>query len=516
MSVISPFIKEIFRGVKPSWRKLFTSKEFKPILNKCFKKLDADLKAKGVTPELIAENGIETYLRPIPTKILNAFKYFEVSDTRVIIVGQDPYTKVDEAEGLSFSVPVGTRVPPSLRNIYSCLESQGLMDKVPNHGHLTSWARQGVLLLNRYLTRTPTIEKDSTDNVYVKNNGGSTSKNMHPFWTVFTNAVVRHLSDENPNLILLLWGRKAEEVCDAVGDKVAAETIDIQTWGHPSPLNRNNNFDKCPHFQYVNDKLAEAGLSPIDWNIKERHLKKGRKAVSPSHKVAIVEEPPEVSRIVVFTDGGCPKNGKKNAKASYAAHFPETFDGTENPIVGDYSGMVPAKELQEHPENFGIDWNYEFDDGAPITPTNNRGELLAILTAFSVILQQYQKDKKKRSILLVTDSEICMGTINAWIWGWAKKKGGFAKKANTDLIRVLYYLLMKLRHTVPTAKLLQSSAQEDCKNNKVMDLDWGGLTVIHQNSHLAKKDIPKKGTMAYELYAGNQKADDLCNEELSK
>jgi uracil-DNA glycosylase len=522
MSLFSQFIKEIFKGVKPSWRKLFLSEEFKPIINKCFSRISSDLKKKGVTLELIRENGIETYIRPIPSKILNAFKYFEIEDTRVIIVGQDPYTKVGEAEGLSFSVPVGTRVPPSLKNIYKALQKQGLMDNAPNHGHLTSWARQGVLLLNRYLTRTPTIEKDISTNgksvgVYIKNNGGSTKNNMHEFWADFTNAVVRWLADNGPKFTLLLWGRKAEDISEAIGDKIAAETIDVQTWGHPSPMNPSNrsgnaySFVNCPHFTYVNGQLEKQGRSKINWNIKDRHIS-GKKAVSPEHKVAIVEEVSNYteSRVTVFTDGGCPKNGKKNAKASYGVNFPKKFDGDDNAFSSDHSGMVPGTEAKSISDNVVI------FGSTKATPTNNRGELLAIITAFSVILQKYAEDKQKRPILLVTDSQICMGTINAWIWNWVKKKKDFSHKANSDLIRVLYQQLLALREVVPTDKLLQKSAATDCKNNKVMDTTWGGLTIIHQRSHLAKKDIPKKGTLAYELYAGNQRADDLCNEELSK
>lgn len=503
MSLIAPFIKEIFKGLKPSWKKLFLSPEFKSILNKCFKKINADLVQKGVTAELIQENGIESYIRPVPSKILHAFKYFEVSETRVIIIGQDPYTKVDEAEGLSFSVPVGTRVPPSLRTIYQALESQKLITKIPNHGNLSKWAQQGILLLNRYLTRTPTIVLDDTGTAYVKNDGGSTKNNMHPFWTDFTNAVVKYIADINPNIILLLWGKKAEEVCEAVAEKVAAQAIDIQIWGHPSPLNTSSNFGKCPHFKYVNEKLREKKLPEIDWNIPEVHIK-GTKKITADAQVAIIEELVH-ERIVVFTDGGCPKNGKKDAKAVYAAYFPKTFDGKPNGISGEYSGVVPDKEINPNGKVF---------DGEKVTPTNNRGELLGIITALSVILQEYKTSKKKRSVLLVTDSEICMGTINAWVWKWMKSTK--KEKKNMDLVAVLYKLLVELSEAVPTDKLLQASAETDCKNNNAMDLQWGGLTVIHQNSHLAKKDIPKKGTREYELYAGNQRADDLCNTELAK
>ncbi len=502
MSLIAPFIKEIFKGLKPSWKKLFLSPEFKTILNKCFKKLNADLIQKGVTAELIQENGIESYIRPVPSKILYAFKQFEVSETRVIVIGQDPYTKVDEAEGLSFSVPVGTKIPPSLRTIYQALESQKLITKIPNHGNLVSWARQGVLLLNRYLTRTPTIELDDTGTAYIKNNGGSTKNNMHPFWTDFTNAVVKYISDVNPDIILLLWGKKAEEVCEAVAEKVAAESIDIQIWGHPSPLNTTSNFGKCPHFKYVNEKLKEKNMPEIDWNIPDVHIK-GTKKQTPDAKVAIIEEL-VVAKIVVFTDGGCPKNGKKDAKAVYAAYFPKTFNEKANGVIGEYSGNVPDKEAT----------SATVFDGPKTKPTNNRGELLGIIAAFTVILTEYNKTKIKRPILLVTDSEICMGTINAWIWDWVKKQKDFSHKSNPDLIRVLYNQLLALRETVPTDKLLQSSAK-DCKNNAAMDLEWGGLTVIHQNSHLAKKDIPERGTIEYELYNGNQRADDLCNAQLS-
>src|SRR5271168_4511687 len=155
-SLIAEFIKLIFKNVKPGWKRILLSPEIKPALYYCFKSLDQYLINKGVTRDLIRKKGLGYYIRPIPEKILAAFAHFEPDDLKVIIIGQDPYLKVSDADGLCFSVPLAADIPPSLKNIYKCLE-RTMNIKIATHGNLTEWAKQGVLLLNRYLTRSPNI-----------------------------------------------------------------------------------------------------------------------------------------------------------------------------------------------------------------------------------------------------------------------------------------------------------------------------------------------------------------------
>ena len=184
MSLIAPFCKTIFNGVKPSWRRILLGKELKPKLDKCFVELDNDLKSKGVTRELIGSIGLHNFIRPSIDHILEAFKYFDAKNLRFILCGQDPFPSPVDAHGLSFSSGRGTKPPASQRKIRECLIHHGLME--PNDEvNLTNWARQGGLLLNAYLTRTPNIMRTDAG-VTVQGNGGSDKNCLHTFWESFT------------------------------------------------------------------------------------------------------------------------------------------------------------------------------------------------------------------------------------------------------------------------------------------------------------------------------------------
>lgn len=480
-------IKKAFEGIKPSWKTLFLSDEIKPLINDAFKKLIARLTSLGVTEALVEKNGLDTYIRPGPEYILNAFRYCEVSDVKCIIVGQDPYPNADQAHGLSFSVPLDEKIPASLRKIYECLLNQDIIPEMPTHGNLARWARQGVLLLNRYLTRNPSIVKVNGE-IIVKGDGGTSNDNMHPFWSKFTDAIVKHLAakaeQEKKYLCLMLWGTKAQEMCGELSRYITGDIIDVQTWGHPSPLANMKagpkNFINCNHFAHVNEELSARGLVPINWNPVKPAVKK---RIAPSQK------------IVVFTDGGCSGNGAKHAKASYGVYFPKTFQTLPNVITSTLCGLVPSYELKL------VD-NKIISTDVAMQPSNNRGELLAVIYAFATIIENW---KNNCPILLVLDSEYCMHIINERIWKWVNNSG-LKKQANSDLLQILYVQLLKLKELYGDAPLLQPAAANHYTTKTPMDLSWPQLTVLHQRSHLEKHEKPKD-SMGLELVAGNEAAD---------
>ena len=175
-----------------------------------------------------------------------AFEYSSCASTKVIILGQDPYHGINQAEGLSFSVPEGVPTPPSLRNIYIEIKSD-LGIPVPNHGHLSHWAKQGVLLLNSVLT----VEKNSP------------ASHANQGWEIFTDNVIKLLNKKKDNLVFLLWGAYA-------GKK--AELIDsdkhlILSAPHPSPFSAHKGFFGCKHFSKTNHYLESNKQQPINWSI---------------------------------------------------------------------------------------------------------------------------------------------------------------------------------------------------------------------------------------------------------
>ena len=173
-----------------------------------------------------------------------AFEHSSFANTKVIILGQDPYHGDGQAEGLSFSVPEGVRVPPSLKNIYKELASD-LNINTPEHGHLASWAKQGVLLLNSVLT-------------VAKNNPAS---HANQGWEVFTDHVISLLSDKKQHLVFLLWGAYAGKKTELID----SEKHLILTAPHPSPFSAHKGFFGCQHFSQANDYLISTNQQPIEW-----------------------------------------------------------------------------------------------------------------------------------------------------------------------------------------------------------------------------------------------------------
>lgn len=184
---------------------------------------------------------------PVGGKIFNAFDTTPFQSVKVIILGQDPYHNPGQAMGLSFSVPKGLRIPPSLRNIYKELQSS--LDINPaEHGDLTGWAEQGVFLLNAMLT----VER---------NKPGSHQKSG---WQFFTDAAIKVLSQEREHLVFMLWGAFARKKKDLINpDKHL-----ILESAHPSPFSADKGFFGNNHFQLANDYLKEHNQEPIDWRVE--------------------------------------------------------------------------------------------------------------------------------------------------------------------------------------------------------------------------------------------------------
>jgi uracil-DNA glycosylase len=183
---------------------------------------------------------------PPPYDLFNAFAYLQ-SDPKIVIIGQDPYHRPGQAHGLSFSVKPGVAIPPSLRNIYKALEEdQSISFKTPDHGCLTGWARQGVVLLNASLT----VEEGKPDS-------------HKDYWVAFTNRLLYLLTDLYPDVALILWGEKAKKIAKSASKKHSGATFEC---GHPSPMGLGSQFPNvCRHFSQVNQYLSSKNKTPIDW-----------------------------------------------------------------------------------------------------------------------------------------------------------------------------------------------------------------------------------------------------------
>lgn len=182
---------------------------------------------------------------PPSSMIFNAFNLTPFDKVKVIIIGQDPYHNPGEAMGLSFSVPRGVRVPPSLRNIYKEL-ARDINFEIPPHGDLSSWATQGVFLLNAMLT--------------VEHKKAGSHKKIG--WQQFTDAVIQVLSMHKRGLVFLLWGRFAESKASLIDN----EKHHVLIAAHPSPLARNA-YNGSRHFSQTNAILKKQGMQTIDWQL---------------------------------------------------------------------------------------------------------------------------------------------------------------------------------------------------------------------------------------------------------
>ena len=221
---------EIFHN---DWAELLNPELKKPYYRKLRQFLIGEYRTHHVYPDMYS--------------IFNALHYTSYADTKVVILGQDPYHGPGQAHGLSFSVLPGVQPPPSLLNIFKELETD-LGCKVPNNGCLKPWADQGVLLLNTVLT--------------VRAHQANSHRGIG--WEEFTDAAIMALNGQDRPIVFMLWGRPAQSK-KALLDNPNHLILEAP---HPSPLSAYRGFFGCHHFSQANEFLKEHGLAPIDWQIE--------------------------------------------------------------------------------------------------------------------------------------------------------------------------------------------------------------------------------------------------------
>jgi len=195
---------------------------------------------------ILAKEYREQTIYPNMHDIFNALKYTSYNDVKVVILGQDPYHGPNQAHGLSFSVKAPTPPPPSLQNIFE-EQKNDLGVPIPSHGDLTSWAKQGVLLLNTVLTVRQ----------------GNPNSHARIGWQTLTDRIIELLNERQKPLVFLLWGANAAKKQPFLTSKQHL----ILKAPHPSPLSAYRGFFGCRHFSKTNDFLIQTGQTPIDWRL---------------------------------------------------------------------------------------------------------------------------------------------------------------------------------------------------------------------------------------------------------
>lgn len=195
---------------------------------------------------ILAKEYREQTIYPNMHDIFNALKYTSYNDAKVVILGQDPYHGPNQAHGLSFSVKRPTPPPPSLQNIFE-EQKNDVGVPIPSHGDLTTWAKQGVLLLNTVLTVRQ----------------GSPNSHAGIGWQTLTDRIIELLNERKAPLVFLLWGANAAKKQPFLTSKQHL----VLKAPHPSPLSAYRGFFGCHHFSKVNDFLIKTGQTPIDWRI---------------------------------------------------------------------------------------------------------------------------------------------------------------------------------------------------------------------------------------------------------
>lgn len=207
----------------------------------------------GNLQEFISDQRKQFTVYPSHEHVLRAFELTSHADTRVVILGQDPYHGANQAHGLCFSVQNDTALPPSLKNIFEELQSDlnfKIDKEILSHGNLEQWARQGVLLLNTTLTVR----------------AGEAGSHQGRGWESFTDEVIRIVNDKSHPVVFVLWGASARKKRLLIN----ADKHHIIESAHPSPLSAHNGFIGSRPFTKINEALVFFGLSPIDWRLDMR------------------------------------------------------------------------------------------------------------------------------------------------------------------------------------------------------------------------------------------------------
>ncbi len=387
---------------------------------------------------------------PVCPLIFNAFRVTPIELTRVVLIGNDPPNEDGAANGLAYSVSAGKLVPNSLSNIYASMVHSGLMERIPNHGDLTAWGKQGVLLLNLSLT----TEKGRA-NQHVR------------IWEALVCSLVKRLIVRRSGTIFIVLGVRAQKVLSPL---IRGNNSILLEWAHPSKLLEcNRQLDNPANFLYntvfesANDVLLCRGEKAINWKLSQEDLaiaaREVPKIMPPSTPHPMLKC--AAGAIWLFTDGGAIANGKKGCRASSAFYVCFGDDMNRN------TDILSSQEVSD-----------KTTDGAIVAPSNNRGELIAILSGLQYLEHRNEGNPATRNIIIISDSEYSIKCIRDYAANWISR--GITDKCNMDLIIPAYNLYKKM----------------------------GKITFMHVNSH---KDEPKDRT-SWEWFhwKGNDIADAEC------
>ena len=219
--------------IEQGWKNLLKDEFTKPY----FKQIVQHLKTEKEQGKIIYPPG---------RFIFNAFDTTPLDKVKVVIIGQDPYHGARQAHGLCFSVQRGVPPPPSLLNIFKELHDD-IGCPIPTHGDLTKWAEQGVFLLNASLSVR----------------AAEPMSHARIGWALFTDTVIRKISDEKKHVVFMLWGKFAQEKRALIDDSKHLILRSV----HPSPLSAHAGFFGCKHFSKANEYLMSKGIDPIDWKL---------------------------------------------------------------------------------------------------------------------------------------------------------------------------------------------------------------------------------------------------------
>ena len=406
-----------------------------------------------------------TELSPQPELIMEAFRRTPLDKVRVVLLAQDPFINIDEATGLCFSVPRNMKkIPPSTRNMYACLEHSGY-GPAPAHGDLSSWADQGVLMLNCALTTVL-----GTSNAHAS------------AWEAYTDGVIKQICELPQRIIFILLGGFAQKK----GKLVTSRHTKLM-WGHPSPVNNANKSDNPRHFKYsdvfmkTNQLLVAAGDAPIMWgsvmpvipplvvvalDTDDTAIVTFDEPVAPTNYVhstvfpgvyisgpiaATDAVPPGLNTLYICTDGGAIANGKPDCKASWGFYM------TDGKFVARASGQVEPKFLP----------------GCNFQASNNRGELMAILHAFEYLLSKYTTLPPVftyQNIIVISDSKYSIDGIEL------RDLNG---KMNVDLIAPAKDYVSQLRKKT-SVKFIHVAAGHDreCPTGGIERFYWLGNDIV--------------------------------------
>lgn len=222
-------VEKLYNNIKTNWKQIIEIETKKDYFNNLF--------------NFIIEQSKTNIIYPKASEVFRAFNFFDANDTKVVIVGQDPYHSPSFANGLSFAVHEGVQTPKSLQNIFKELNND--LGITRTNTTLEDWAKQGVMMLNRVLT----VNKSQPNSHAGKG------------WELFTEKIIKYLNEENQNIVFVLWGNNAKTLSDLI-DK--SKHLIISS-AHPSPFSAHYGFFGSKPFSKINNYLISKNKKSIEW-----------------------------------------------------------------------------------------------------------------------------------------------------------------------------------------------------------------------------------------------------------